>query len=277
MSASAEGLLAGLGLSGLEGEIYLSVLQNPGNTGYRISQLLGKAAPNTYKALNSLVVKGAVLPDDGDSSRTYTAVSVGELASQAKKRISAAALELESELAGTHHREELDGLYSFSMIPQVFARAESMIDQALKTIVMDADTLPVSELSSALESAAARGVKVLVHGRDHMELKGCEYIASVTEGWRGEMLVLVADSREYLLCFMSSGMKHLHKAVWSSNFIAACMHRSYLCKALFYRIAMLTAEEGISVESLRKETARLWETWGYTGDDRGSLSAVLKK
>ncbi len=90
-------------------------------------------------------------------------------------------------------------------------------------------------------------------------------------------MVLVADSREYLVCFMSFRMEHLHKAVWSSNFIAPCMHRSYLCKALFYKLAMLTASEGISMEQLRTETSRLWDTWGYSESDRGALSSFLNK
>lgn len=277
MGSPAEILLGGLGLSGLEAEVYIAVLSNPGSTGYRVSQLLGKAAPNVYKALNSLVVKGAVLPDDGDSSRTYAALSVSELASRESERISGIAREIERELSGKRKQAPQEGLYSLSSISQVFARAESMIDDAAKLIVLDGDTEPVKKLSSRLELAAARGVKVLIHGRKPLRIEGCMYIPSVSEGWKGEFLVLVSDARQYLISFMSQGMRQLHRAVWSSNFVAPCMHRSYLGKALFYRTVMRMRQPGITIEELRRETAVIWDEWGYGDFDGGALAEVLKK
>ncbi len=276
MSMSVEKLLSGLGLSGLEAEVYLAVLSNPGSTGYRISQLLGKAAPNIYKALNALVIKEAVLPDDGDSSRTYAALSVSELASRESKRISDLAITIEKELSGVKHRNSQEGLYSFSSVPQVLARAESMLENCRETVVLDGDSEVVRKLSASLEQAASRGVKVLIHGRAPLELEGCLYIPSVTEGWQGELLIMVVDSREYLMSFMSGGMTLLQKAVWSSNFIAPCIHRSYLCKAFFYRTAMLIAEEGMTLEQLRGETANLWKEWGYGDSDQGTLARILE-
>jgi len=265
-----------MGLSGLEAEVYVAVLSNPDCTGYRISQLIGKPAPNVYKALNSLVVKEAVLPDDGDSSRTYSALSVTELAGMEKARISALAEKIDKELSAVKKSDPQEGLYTFSSIPQVFARAESMLQNCRESIVLDGDTDVVKKLSLSLEKASARGVKILIHGRTPMTVKGCLYIPSVTEGFQGEMLVMVADAREYLICFMSSGMKHLHKAVWSGNFVAPCMHRSYLGKALFYKTAMLMSESDMSLEKLRMEVAELWKEWGYHSSDRGALAEVLE-
>ena len=90
------------------------------------------------------------------------------------------------------------------------------------------------------------------------------------------MLIMVTDSREYLISFMSGGMTLLHKAVWSSNFVAPCIHRSYLCKAFFYRTAMLITEEGMTLEQLRRETANLWKEWGYGDSDDGALASILE-
>ena len=74
MSDSLEYLLMEFGLSGLEADAYPAVLSEPDSTGYRISQVIGKPAPNTYKALDSLVNKGVILADEGSRSRTFTAI-----------------------------------------------------------------------------------------------------------------------------------------------------------------------------------------------------------
>jgi len=275
MGNSVESKLSELGLSGLEAEVFLAVLEEPGSTGYRISQVLGKAAPNTYKALNSLVVKGAVLLDEGDGSKTYTAVSVAELASQMKKRISSVAEEIACDLKRVYRRKKQTGLYTLNSIPQVLARAEVMITQAVSSIVVDGDVSPLSILQPLLSAAAARGVKVLVHGREPMEIPGCEYISSVSEGWKGDLLVLITDRQEYLLSFMTAGMEVLEMAVWSSNFVAACMYRSYLGKAMFYRVAMLINDPDSTKDSIRQEMKRLWDTMGYGDQDGGALSDLL--
>lgn len=275
MSRSLESMLSQLGLSGLEAEVYLTVLEESGSTGYRISQVLGKAAPNTYKALNSLVVKGAVLLDEGEGSKTYTAVSVDELAEQQRRNLASLAEDIRSELDSRYKRSSQSGLYTLNSIPQVFARAEVMVEESQVSIVMDADTAPVKELKVLLEKAARRGVKVLIHGREPLAIPGCDYITSVTEGWPGDMMVLIADSREYLISFMTPGMASLGNAVWSSNFVAPCLHRSYLGKAMFYRMAMLLGKPEITVDDLRKEMKDMWLKAGYNEDDQGALSSLL--
>ena len=261
MSRSLEAMLSELGLTGLEAEVYLTVLEESGSTGYRISQVLGKAAPNTYKALNSLVVKGAVLLDEGEGSKTYTAVSVIELAEQQRRNSASLAEEIGKILESRYKRTKQSGLYSLTSVPQVFARAEVMIQEAKVSIVMDADVNPVKELAGILENAAARGVKVLIRGREPLSIPGCEYISSIREGWTGDMMVLIVDSAEYLISFMTPGMNALAKAVWSSNFVASCLHRSYLGKAMFYRMAMLLSKPDITVDELRAQMKDMWEGW----------------
>ena len=53
--------LMALGFTGLEAEIYAFLLGQSSVTGYRVAQALGKPAANTYKAIESLERKEAVL------------------------------------------------------------------------------------------------------------------------------------------------------------------------------------------------------------------------
>jgi predicted transcriptional regulator len=249
LSDSLEYLLMELGLSGLEAEAYLAVLAEPDSTGYRISQVLGKPAPNTYKALDSLVNKGAILPDEGSR--------------RGLERI--------------HRPQSEEGVYKLSTVHQVVARAEKMIENARDTLVADADNRPLKKLSENFLSAAERGVRVLLHGREPMSMPGCEFISSVTEGWQGDMLVLIADSSEYLIAFMSEDMRLLIQGVWSRNIIASCIYRGYMIKALFYRISMMIGEEGNSLMDIRAELRRLWDRWGYSDPGKEALAEVLRE
>ena len=157
MSNSLEYLLMELGLSGLEAEAYLAVLAEPDSTGYRISQVLGKPAPNTYKALDSLVTKGAILADEGSRSRTFTAVPIREQVIQRNHRLDMLADEIERGLERIHRPQSEEGIYKLSTVHQVMARAVEMIESAHDTFVADADNLPLGKLSSYFLSAAERG------------------------------------------------------------------------------------------------------------------------
>lgn len=277
MSDTLEYLLRDLGLSGLEAEVYLAVLTEPDSTGYRISQVLGKPAPNTYKALDSLVTKGAILADEGSRSRTFAAVPVREQVNQRNHKLDMLADEIEMRLKKIHKPHSEEGVYKLSTVHQVLARAKEMIENACDTIVADADNLPMEMLSDDFLSAASRGVKVLLHGREPMNMPGCDYISSVTEGWQGDMLILIADSREYLLAFMSNNMKSLIEGVWSRNFIAPCLYRGYMVKALFYSVIMMMGKKKYSLDDIRAELLSLWDRWGYSSPGKEALIEALTK
>src|SRR5579863_6738164 len=70
--------LAQLGFTNLEAEIYAFLVSESPATGYRIAQAIGKPAANTYKAIQTLERKGAVVVEDG-ASRQCRAVPVDEL------------------------------------------------------------------------------------------------------------------------------------------------------------------------------------------------------
>lgn len=275
MTGSLESMLMKLGLSGLEAEVYLAVLSEPGITGYRVSQILGKAAPNTYKALNSLVVKGALLSDNGNRSRTYSAVAVRELTAQMTRKLSILTDDIEIEIGKLHTPVTDEGVYDLTSIDQVIAKSRKIISEARDSIIVDADYNPIIELASDLEEAASRGVHVLIHGRKPMQLKGCEFISSITEEWEGNLLVLAADGKEYLISFMSNDMRTLLRAVWSNNFIAPCIYRGYMIKAVFYKISMMLGSRDTSIDEIRNEILRLWEIWGYGESDKGAFVSML--
>jgi len=264
------------GLSGLEAEVYLAVLGEPDSTGYRISQVLGKPAPNIYKALDSLVTKSAVLADEGSRSRTFTAVPIREQIIQRSRRLDELGMDIEMGLKNIYRPDSEEGIYKLNSVHQVIAKAQEMINQSFDSIVADADNGPMMKLAEHFQASAERGVKVLLHGRDPIDIPGCEFISSVTEGWKGDMLVLITDSREYLIAFMSRGMKTPINGIWSRNFISPCLYRGYMIKALFYKVVMMMGNEDTSLNDIRIELLRLWEQWGYDDPGKEALKKVLR-
>ncbi len=73
MKESVVDHLTELGFSGAEAAVYVALLQEPKATGYRIARLAGKPVPNTYKALDALHKKGAIIVDE--TGREFYAVS----------------------------------------------------------------------------------------------------------------------------------------------------------------------------------------------------------
>src|ERR1043166_2874013 len=78
MPADISQTLIPFGFTRLESEIYTFLLRESPATGYRVAQALKKAAANTYKAIESLQQKGAVLVEEG-ASRSCRAVPSDEL------------------------------------------------------------------------------------------------------------------------------------------------------------------------------------------------------
>lgn len=278
MDESIESLLVQLGLSGLEAEAYLALLTEPGSTGYRVSQVIGKAAPNTYKALDSLVVKGAILADEGGSSRTFMAVPVRELVGQMSDRLRSIAARVEKGLADVRVPAEDEGVYRLTTVHQIMSRARGMVSGAKLSVVVDADNDPLEVLLPDILGASARGVRVLLHSRRELDAPGCEVIPSVTEGWSGQLLIMTVDGTQFLISLMSGGMRVVNQAAWSRNpLLSACLSRSYTIKALFYRIGMMISDPGVDLESIRKELIRLWDAWGYDDPGKSALSERLRE
>src|SRR3974377_860031 len=76
--------LTDFGFTDLEAEVYVFLLQEWPAPGYRGAHALGKPVANTYKAIESLQNKGAILVDEG-ANRLCRAVPAEELLSQLER------------------------------------------------------------------------------------------------------------------------------------------------------------------------------------------------
>jgi sugar-specific transcriptional regulator TrmB len=214
--------LTALGFTGLEAEVYTFLVQESPATGYRIAQATTKPAANIYKALESLVNKGAVIVEEG-ASRLCRAVPAEELIGQIERTFaarSAAAVKALAELKKAP--EEDHRVYQLSSYEQVMERSRGMLARAEEIALVDCFPGPLEELRPAIEAAAERGVRVAVQAYGPVEVRGARTSffpdgPRLVESYPGQWVILAVDGMEHLVALLPREGGHAHQAIWSGS------------------------------------------------------------
>lgn len=221
-TAHAASLLTGVGLTGLEAVAYIALLEEPGATAYRVAQLIGKPPPNTYKALDALLAKGAVVADDSSGSRTYAALPIREYLNSKRRTLDTQQREIELSLAGRVVETVEHGIFRLASIDQVYERCRTLIAEAKWLVLIDAFPGPLGELKKEARSAAERGVDIFIKPYAPVSIPGCDIIdASLgtpqLDVWNGDWLNLVADCSESVQAFLKKDGAGIFAASWCRN------------------------------------------------------------
>lgn len=221
--------LTDLGFTQLEAEIYAFLLQESPATGYRVAQALGKPAANTYKAIESLAGKGAVLVEEG-SNRQCRAVPAEELLGRLERGFKERRARASEALASLRPAAEDDRVYQLRSLEQVLERGRAMLARAREIVMADFFPAAVEALRPDLEAAAARGLKVAVQVYQPAEVEGARVVTfprglELMDAFSGQWIILVVDGAEYLLAFLSRDGRQLQQAVWTgSPFLAHLLY-----------------------------------------------------
>ncbi len=249
--------LVSLGFTDLEAAAYVYLVENSPATGYRVAHEIGKPVANTYKAIESLHQKGAVIIDKSGDNRQVRAVTPKELLDQlsdAFKQRHATATEALSHL---RPGDEDFGVYTLNNPNQVFSRAAKMLDDAEEVVLADLFPLSLSRLREKLEATAARGITVVARVYEPAALEGVRTVPSVRgpeliERWPGQWLNLVADGRQFLLSFLTRDAQQVSQAVWSSSpFLALVYHISLAWEITGVRVEHVLQQEDVTLDDIR--------------------------
>ncbi|MBC6981281.1 TrmB family transcriptional regulator [Caulobacter sp. 17J80-11] len=223
---SPEESLSALGFTDTEALVYCELLRAGAATGYRLAQAIGKAQANTYKALSTLVQKGAVLADEGEP-KSFRALPPAELVGALQKGFSDRAKSAQAALESLGAPAPEDRIYQLRNAAQVYERARAMIAGAREVVLFDLFPGPFAELAPALAQAHARGVTVAgvwyqaAEPAPPFEVSRSRTSDLVIQRWPGEQLTVVADSREYLVSLLSQGA--VRHAIWSDSLYLSCL------------------------------------------------------
>jgi sugar-specific transcriptional regulator TrmB len=249
-NSRAENLLAGVGLTGLEASAYVALLREPGTTAYRVAQMIGKPPPNTYKAIDALLAKGAVVADDSSGSRTYAALPINEYLNAKRRTLDTQQQEIEQSLADVAVETVEHGIFRLATIDQVYERCRTMIAEAKWLVLIDAFPGPLGELAKEARSAARRGVDVFIKPYAPISIPGCDVLdasagAPQLKIWNGDWLNVVADCSESVQAFLKKDGTGIFAASWCRNpYLGMLDFNGMASEFILTRIMQLAAKGG---------------------------------
>jgi HTH-type transcriptional regulator, sugar sensing transcriptional regulator len=237
--------LVGIGFTALEAEVYGALARGGASTGYRVARMIGKPAANTYKAIESLHAKGAVLVDDS-KARVVRAVPPRELMRLVGRDLDTRRKRVSDALADLPGPDADRRIYELGTRAQVFERARTMLAAARRIALLDLGPGPLAELRDDLVKAARRGVAVALRTDAAAALAGVEVVVipprgtAAAEPWPGDWLTIVVDGTEHALAvFAADG--ELHQGVWSNSAFLAWVFHSGLAAEITLDLAVTAA------------------------------------
>lgn len=237
----SDAALAQLGLTPLEADVYRFLLSQPGATGYRVAQALGRPVGNIYKTVEALESKGAVATSDDEGNRTSAAIPVAEWLRARRKSFDRACAAATAALA---HDEPADGpsdsldeaLYRLATRDQVIERCRAMIAGAKQFVLITLAPSLVVEFAADLQQAARRK-PVALKVFQPIDIPGVEVIvdpretAAVDNG-PGAWMTLNTDGSQCVCALFDLSGAELHTANWTRNPLVTWTHYTGLSSDL---------------------------------------------
>jgi sugar-specific transcriptional regulator TrmB len=207
------------GFTALESEIYVFLLKASPATGYRIAQGINKPAANTYKAIQTLQAKGAVLVEDGPS-RLCRAVPLHELMSRLQKDFESRRKSTEKLLRSLNSPIDDDRIYRLKSRQQVLGKVREMVSATRSLCLLKLPAEVLAELEPDMENAALRGVAISCLTSQPISVEGIDTVYE-----RSEMhgaITAVADGAQVLVGETQTGDEA--DAIWTQSAVLARLH-----------------------------------------------------
>lgn len=259
-----------LGLTDLEAEIYVYLLQQSPATGYKIAKGLRRSFPSTYKALASLQAKGAILVDDGTSRRSR-AVPPAEFLDQLENRFCERRQRAATAVAQLPKSAHDTRIYQLASVDQVYERSRSMLAECAERALVELFPEPLTALRDPIEKAAARGVDVTARLYRAESLAGVRLVQSPfgaenLRTFKSEWLALLIDGRQFLLAHLLKAGRGVVNAVWSANPTVARALYDHANSDFHHYAFRPRLETAASLDELRSEYRRLQRAFPPGGD-----------
>jgi sugar-specific transcriptional regulator TrmB len=224
--------LQALGFTEIESLVYAYLVENSPATGYRVSRGIGKQLPNTYKAIETLANKGAIVIEEGEK-RLCQAVPPDEMLRTLDSRFQEHRREADRELKTLAKPREYGGIFHLRTVDQVIERGSAMLDRARRIVLCDLFPGPLEILKEALVATAQRDVLVVCRQYGRVQMPGVMTLPldepdPALESWLGQQISIVVDAEEHLIGLLSDDMESVCEAVWSDSTFLSCMHHNHL-------------------------------------------------
>lgn len=258
MNREGNGLssLKSLGLTEMEGRIYIFLLKENPVTGYRIAQAVGKPIANIYKSIKSLEQKGAIIVEE-DTKRLCRPVPISEFLCQLERRFKDRKETALEELTKLESISEDERIYQLRSADHVFERSRAMLEKAGYIVLLDVFPGLLEQFIPELQQAAARGLEVIAKTYKPMLIPGVQLITDsrgekVLNDYPGQWLKLVIDAKEHLLALLSRDGTFVHQGTWSSSrFLSLLHHQGIWSEIILDKIGHII-EKSASIKDIRR-------------------------
>lgn len=253
--------LVALGFTEIEAAAYTFLLRESPATGYRVAQGIGRTAANSYKALESLETRGAVMSEEGET-RNYRALPADELLRSLDKAFTKHRERAAQLLSRVRPDHADDRVYQLRTPSQVYERCRTILASARHVVLLDVFADPLAELREAVEQAAARGVRIAMLVYEPTVVAKAEVVlnhqaSTVHKRWSGQWVNLAADSAEQVHALMTpDGAEVLH-ATWSASAFLAHLYQSGLLGELSASVVRNSIRAGASQDEIMRHLHRL--------------------
>lgn len=241
--------LKNFGFNKLEAEVYITLLKDSPLTGYRLAQILNKAAANTYKALESLEKKGAVVAEETPTMKQYAAIPIKDYMDQVEFTFFNDRSYLEDALKNIENSLAGDKIYMLQSLEQVFEKCAKMLESAENCVIVDAFPDMLKKIIPELEKAADNNVNIVVNAYEPIEVKNCRVIVKsnakkVLKLWSGDWMNIAVDGREYLITAVEKDGALQH-AIWSNSpYLSFFVFNGFRYEMMYSSLAGKTQEIG---------------------------------
>ena len=253
--------LVALGFTELEAEVYLYLVEASPATAYAVAKGIERTVANTYKAVESLRQKGAVLVDETTdrSARLCRAVPGRELLRALESTFRRHQRAAAATIGQLKPARGDDAIYTLASVDQVIERCESMVHRAKDVVLVDAFPQALDRVGDALGRTAQRGVPVFVKAYAPVSVPGVDAVVSsegseVLERWPGQWLNVAADGLELLLSF-TGPEGDLHQGLWSRSPYLSWTYHSALASEIGEAKLVNAVERGAPKAELRRVLA----------------------
>lgn len=232
--------LVPFGFTALESEVYVFLLKLSPATGYRVAQGINKPAANTYKAIQTLQAKGAILVEEGPS-RLCRAVPLDELMNRLQKDFEQRRKNAEKQLKAVGKPAEDSRIYQLRSRDQILSRVREMFANAANTVLFKMPAEAIRSIEGDIEKAAQAKLEIKGISTEPVPIEGGEIVSLAGE--TPEAVVVVADLGESLMGWI--GVDSDSEAIWTRNLNQAKVAHTSLSAefALAQVAAMLAANE----------------------------------
>ena len=235
---AAKDALVSLGFTALESEIYACLVREGASSGYRVAQSIGKPAANTYKSLETLLRKGAVVQDDA-KKKTYAPIAPETLLTRLNKEFDknrASALKAFKDASVPPAMTRLIPITSLEQAVQVARNILATADETVVLIASESVFESLGEIPSVesvliMTSAAAKNaIQVPAEAFDH------------------DTLELVVDHQS-AVCFTAN-----QGFAIENHPLGTTMHQAVVCQIGLYQV-----DRKLEEDASRKQLAKLIE------------------